>query len=162
MRVKMGLILFITFLLLVGCNSDASGKNTVPDDMSKEYYDDFVKSYELYEERAQEHNGSFVDDNGNEIDFDDLFIDEDLIRLGVESDNKIDRGEEPILNETELQLVNDIISLYWLKGNDESSIEFAMRDHFDSETPEEHAIKLEERVIDILELDKDSITAELQ
>lgn len=163
MRLRNYVLLFMMIFILSSCSNTESEIEGI----SKKYYDTFVNSYKLYEERMQKHNGQFVDSNGDIIDFFHIgvFEDSDIVEVSKEDSKRKVNGEDTVLTEKEAQLKDDFLSLYFL-----NHLEFFpddMRKSIIEMTPEyadsiEATIKLEEKIIDTLKLDKKSITESLQ
>ncbi|MFD1067593.1 hypothetical protein [Oceanobacillus locisalsi] len=154
MKLKVCFALFIVFILLVGCssNEEYSG-NDVPSDISEENYEKFVEEYETYEERVRESDGEYLSSDS------ERGLATDLYDIAWESRKKVDNGEDAILTTTEDELLDNFTTLYALKENEDTAYMFINDTKYDE--PSEYAIILEENIIDTLELDKNSITAEM-
>lgn len=149
--------------ILSGCNVFG---NSIPNDISKEYYKVFVDSYELYEERVKEYNGKFIDNNGELIPFGEegIFTDPSILEVGWEDAKRKENGEEGLLTEAEDQLMGDFIALYYLKQFDampEQLKQMSIDANPEYKDPIQAAINLEEKIIKTLKLNKKPITASL-
>ncbi|WP_106496288.1 hypothetical protein [Lentibacillus sp. Marseille-P4043] len=90
MKLKKYILLLILIFIFSGCHN-----SNIPEGFSKEYYNDFVKSYELYEKRVKKYDGKFVDDNGELIDFEgDIFKDSDLLEVAWEDRKRKEDGKD--------------------------------------------------------------------
>ncbi|QSF36386.1 hypothetical protein ICR95_28235 (plasmid) [Priestia megaterium] len=166
MKVKSSILLFIILTILSGCNVVSSGSNT-PKDISKEHYKTFVKSYKLYEERVQQYNGQFVDEKGELIDFKEkgIFPDSDILGIAWEDKKRKEKGEKGVLTNKENEIINDFLSLYFIKQLDfmtEDLKQMSISKNPEYANPVQAAINLEQKVIDILELEKEPVTASLK
>lgn len=166
MKVKNVFLLIIIISVLSGCSIIPSG-NSIPEDISKEHYKVFVKAYELYEERVQEYSGEFIDANGEIIDFseENIFNDSDILEVDWEDTKRKENGEVGLLTGKEDKLIGDFLSLYWIKQLDylpDDLKQMSIETNPEYSDPIQAAIDLEENVIDMLELDKESITAKLE
>lgn len=167
---KQSVALTTMVLLLGGCgmNPFANGDDT-PEDVDTEirekYYEDFVSMYETYETHVEEADGSFLDENGDVIQFDGgTFGDtgEILEDAAEGTKRQEEEGGELILNEAEDTLYTDMLSLSLLRGLD-GFTEDMQQDFWDNNPElvandvEESLIQVEEKIIDTLDLDKASI-----
>lgn len=154
--IAFGVLLLITYKVF---------GDDVPDGISKEHYKEFVDSYELYEERVEKYNGAVIFDVGMEdFDGDEELLVGDIRENAAEDRGKRENGEKGIFTEKEKQLYDDFNTLYSVKGafqtlDKELNLETPKEKYGD---PIQASIDLEKRIIDNLELDKKSITAELQ
>lgn len=165
MKVKISILLMMAMTIISGCNL-ASSESNIPEDFSKKYYQMFVDSYELYEERVQENNGQFVDANGEPIEFGaEIFTDPDMMeKIWEDTKKKLD-GKKGLFTETERLLIHDFVSLYFAKqaGSwDESFKEAVYATEPEYADPIQVAIDLEQNIINTLELEKEPITAIFQ
>lgn len=123
MRIKNLIIIVLSILLLSGCNIELFGTNR-PEGISKKYYDMFVESYEIYEERVLKYNGDFLDENNELIEFENgppgALTESDIASTYRDDMKKIEDGkpEQVKLTEKENQLHGDFLKLYSLKSWD--------------------------------------------
>lgn len=166
--------IIIVLLILSGCTTGASEENkneklSNDTNISDKYYNDFVSMYETYEENIEKFDGDFVNENNELEDMGEegTFGDKGSIyEDAFEHEKRLEDGEEGLLNEAEDDLITDFTTLSILKTYDSSYRE--MNENFwdnhpelERENLEASSIQVEEKIIETLALDKESITAVL-
>src|SRR5699024_1326199 len=162
MRKKKGIVLFITIIILIGCSIDSSSER--PEGISKEYYDMFLESYEIYEDRVREHNGEFLDAN-NKFKFDNTFTDNSIMSVYREDSRKKKKGKKGKLTTKENQLLDDFWNLYHIKQLgfwNEELLQIGLDANPEYADPIQAAIDREENFIRIMELNKTPVSAEIK
>lgn len=164
----------ILLFMLSGCFTSPSEEKTNEEkttstSISAKYYSDFVSMYETYEENIEKFDGEFVNENNELEDMGEegMFGDSGSIYEDVyEHEKRLEAGEEGLLNEAEDNLISDFTILNVLKtydSSDEEMNEIFWDNHpeFERENLEASSIQVEEKIIDALALDKESITSVL-
>lgn len=166
--------IIIVLLILSGCTTGASEENqnekmSNDTNISDKYYSDFVSMYETYEENIEKFDGDFVNENNELEDMGEegMFGDRGAIYEDVyEHEKRLEDGEEGLLNKAEDNLVTDFTTLSILKTYDSSEREmneifWDNHPELERENLESSSIQIEEKIIEALALDKESITAVL-
>lgn len=173
MKKSVSYIIVAIFLLITGCGgkSDNNSANTnIPEGFSEDVYHTLVEEYETYEQIIEE-NGSLVDEKNERIDetsdgqqlnlqpYSEHFFEDSKAR---------DEGntEDIVLSEAETKTLDLFIGLNVLSNaptlEDDETRKMLEYNNGDPKSIEQQQIEAEQDIIDILELDKESISLAMQ